>query len=68
MSHVAIIREDDDPLAQTRISLGNPREVINDFYIVFRGEPEAVVALLRRALAIAEHALPKGEYSDNRKQ
>ncbi len=66
MSHVSITREPDDPIAETRISLGNPREFPSDFYIVFRGEPEAVVHLLRKALAVAEKALPKSAYSDNR--
>lgn len=66
MSEVSIIREPDDNIAETRISLGNPREMPDDFYIVFRGNPEKVVNLLRKALAVAEVALPAGHYKDTR--
>ena len=65
MTQVSIIREPDDLIADARISLGCPRGV-DDFYIVFRGDPDKVVNLLRNALEVAEEALPKGEYDDHR--
>lgn len=65
MAHVSITREPDDPIAETRISLGNPRG-LKDFYIVFRGDPEKVVELLETALTVAKHALPEGLYTDKR--
>lgn len=60
-----IIREPDDKLAKTRISLGDMKEK-HAFYIVFRGEPENVIHLLKEALATAERDLPEGNYQDNR--
>jgi hypothetical protein len=65
MTHVSIIREPDDELAEVRISLGIPIG-FSSFYIVFRGDPDSTILLLRRALAVAERALPKGEYADKR--
>lgn len=65
MAHVAITREPDDQIAETRISLGNPKGM-NDFYIVFRGDPEKVVELLGKAHEVAKHALPRGLYTDKR--
>ena len=62
---VAIVREPDDRLAKTRISLGDDKSG-SGFYIVFRGEPENVVSLLNEALKVAEVALPAGQYSDHR--
>jgi hypothetical protein len=65
---VHIVREPDDPIAETRISIGNPRETPRDFYIVFRGEPEKVVALLEYSLEVAKVALPAEMYKDDRGQ
>jgi len=65
MTEVSIIREPDDPIADARISLGNPRG-FDDFYIVFRGDPEKVVKLLEKALRVAKIALPNGAYQDKR--
>lgn len=66
MKQVAISREPDDPIAEVRISLGSPRGS-EDFYIVFRGDPEKVVKLLEEALLIAKVALPAEKYEDKRK-
>lgn len=65
MKNVSIIREPEDPIAETRISLGSPRGS-EDFYIVFRGDPEKVVELLQNALLVARVALPKHAYDDKR--
>jgi hypothetical protein len=62
---VSIIREPDDLIAETRISLGSPRGT-KDFYLVFRGDPEKVVDLLESALDVAREKLPAGKYDDHR--
>lgn len=62
---VSIVREPDDRLAESRISLGKARGM-DGIYIVFRGKPDAAVELLRKALKVAEKKLPKGEYADKR--
>lgn len=62
---VSVIREPDDQLAESRISIEKPRGM-DGLYIVFRGEPEATLQVLRDALAVAEHALPTGHYEDKR--
>lgn len=64
--NILLKREDDDPIAETRISLGQPRGS-EDFYLVFRGDPEKVIILLDAALSVAKIALPKGKYEDNRR-
>jgi hypothetical protein len=61
---VSIIREKDDILADTRISLGS-KEAIG-LYMVFRGSPEEVIELLKKSLAVAQQALPAGAYEDHR--
>jgi len=61
----SIIREPDDLIAEVRISLGSPRGS-KDFYLVFRGDPEKVIDLLRTALEVAEEDLPKRNYDDHR--
>jgi hypothetical protein len=66
MTAVYILREPDDPLAETRISLGSPRGS-DDFYMVFRGDPEKVIKLLKQATVVAEEALPQGNYQDKRR-
>lgn len=66
MTKVWIIRELDDPIAEVRISLGSPPDS-NDFYVVFRGDPEKVIRLLHDAWLAAQEALPKGKYKDDRK-
>lgn len=66
MSKVALIREPDDLVADVRISLGSPRGT-DDFYIVFRGNPEKVIDLLERALPVAQKELRAGEYEDHRR-
>lgn len=65
MTKVSLIREPDDPIAEVRISLGSPIGS-DDFYLVFRGDPEKVVDLLQKALAVARTALPEGMYDDQR--
>jgi hypothetical protein len=62
---VSIIREPDDTLAVSRVSLGRAPGGLG-FYIVFRGEPAAAVELLEKSLEIARAALPAGRYSDRR--
>lgn len=64
---VSIIREDDDLIADARVSLGSPPG-LDDFYLVFRGSPDKVVALLERALPVAKKALTAGEYEDHRRR
>lgn len=65
MTKVAITREPDSRGIEARISLGKPMSM-DGFYIVFRGEPEMVIKLLRAALQVAEEALPLGLYTDER--
>ena len=61
----SLIREDDDPVAEPRISLGSPRGS-KDFYLVFRGEPKTVIDLLERSLPTIKEALTRGAYEDKR--
>lgn len=63
---VAIIREPDDKLRDAHISMGQPKGRPNSFYLVFRGEPAAVIELLEKALLTAQYALPQGKYQDKR--
>jgi hypothetical protein len=65
MTKISIIREPDDPIAEVRISLGSPKGA-KDFYLVFRGDPEKVVELLKTAHIVARAALPEGMYEDKR--
>jgi hypothetical protein len=65
MTKVSIIREPDDLLADVRISLGSPRG-LDDFYLVFRGDPKKVIELLEKALLVAKEALPAEMYEDHR--
>lgn len=64
MTVVSVIREPDDPIAAVRISLGRPRG-LKDYYIVFRGDPDKVLDLMREALTAAEQLLPAGKYQDD---
>ena len=66
MTLVQLVREPDDEIAEVRISLGTPRGQ-DAFYLVFRGEPEKVVELLKQAHAVAAVALPNGTYQDMRR-
>jgi hypothetical protein len=52
----SIIRESDDPLA-LRASIGGQPHI--GWYLVFRGEPIAILAMLREVVAEAERELPK---------
>lgn len=60
----SIIRESNDKLADVRVSLGLKRDL--GAYLVFRGEPEEVVALLEQATEVARTTLASGEYEDHR--
>lgn len=60
----AITREPDDSFADARVSLGLKKPF--GAYLVFRGDPEEVVELLRKAYAVAKTALPAKEYDDKR--
>lgn len=60
----AIIREPDDKLADVRISLGEKRGM--GAYLVFRGDPADVVALLRQSSGAMAEAIERGRYSDRR--
>lgn len=62
---VTISRQDDDEIAEARVSLGKPKG-LDGFYIVFRGEPDKVLKLMREALDVAEHAIVEGRYADKR--
>lgn len=66
MAKFSIVREDDDVLAETRLSIGSPRGM-DGYYLVFRGEPDKVLIALRAVLAEAESQLPQGGYDDKRK-
>lgn len=61
----SLTREPDDKLAETRISIGS---LPNDkgTYLVFRGEPDAVIHTLEITLAKAKEEFPKGNYQDKR--
>lgn len=63
---VSIIREPDDQLAKVRISLGRTRGAPDGVYLVFRGDPAAVVELLELAADLARQELPDGRYQDKR--
>lgn len=65
MTEFSIIREDDDVLAEVRISIGKPPE-FDGIYIVFRGEPKKVIEVLERALIEAKVMLPEHIYQDDR--
>jgi len=62
----SVIREDDDLMAGVRISLGSPRGS-EDFYLVFRGDPQKVIDLLDKALSLAKRDLKSGNYDDHRR-
>jgi hypothetical protein len=59
----SIIREPDDRLADVRVSMGSKRGV--GAYLVFRGDPETVIALLENATALAAE-IRRGNYEDKR--
>jgi hypothetical protein len=61
---VSIVREPDDRLVATRVSLG--RITGHGFYITFRGDPADAVKLLEDALFVARAALPRGKFTDRR--
>ena len=67
MRRAVLTREDDDPLAKTRISLGETKDDTG-FYLVFRGKPEDVIRLLEEALKVAKAALLSGHYTDKRQK
>lgn len=53
----SLIRETDDPLA-LRASIGGKPEL--GFYLVYRGDPRAVLAMLREVVRQAEGELAAG--------
>lgn len=55
---VRVTRLTADPAAM-RASIGGQPEL--GYYLVWRGEPEAVLAMLREVLAAAELQLPEAE-------
>lgn len=61
---VTIIREPEDKLVDTRVSLGRKKSI--GIYIVFRGDPTDAVELLQRALYEAKTRLPNEDYTDKR--
>lgn len=61
MTLISIVREPDDPIADARIALGSPLNS-KDFYIIFRGDPDKVIALLENALAAAKQHIPNENY------
>jgi hypothetical protein len=61
----SIIREPDDGIAKTRISLGQPKD-FNGAYMVFRGDPRDIIELLEKSLSEARRTLLRGMYEDKR--
>lgn len=61
----SIIREPDDGIAKTRISLGEPKD-FEGAYMVFRGEPRDIIKLLEKSLQEARRTLLRGMYEDRR--
>lgn len=61
----SIIREPDDRIAKTRISLGEPKD-FEGAYMVFRGEPRDIIKLLEKSLQEARRTLLRGMYEDRR--
>jgi hypothetical protein len=68
VKEVSIIREPDDRLATVRVSLGSASLRLGEdgIYLVFRGDPAAVVELLETAAELARQKLPNGRYQDRR--
>ncbi len=64
----SIIREPDDKLAKTRISLGSVDlgPGAQGAYMVFRGDPEEIVQLLEESVSEARRTLLRGIYEDRR--
>lgn len=60
----SVIREPPDRLADVRISLGKKSDI--GAYMVFRGEPEEVVDLLKAALKEASRTVLTHKYKDHR--
>lgn len=60
----SIIREGDDNLVDTRVSLGYKKPLGG--YIVFRGDPEIVRELLEESLKKFDHICNGGKYTDRR--
>ena len=60
----SVIRENDDNVADVRVSLGKKKNL--GAYIVFRGEPEETIRLLDEALKEARLLLPTDAYEDRR--
>jgi hypothetical protein len=58
-----IIREPDDPLT-LRASIGGNEE--HGYYLVFRGDPEKVLTMLKEVVDEAGQRLPKRDYADKR--
>lgn len=61
----SIIREPDDGIAKTRISLGQPKD-FEGAYMVFRGDPRDIIDLLEKSLSEARRTLLRGMYEDKR--
>lgn len=64
MTEISIIRQPDDAVSETYINLGVPHGY-DGFYLVFKGDPEKAVRLLRKAASIAEFAIPQKMYTDH---
>ncbi len=56
---IAVTREPDDPLAY-RVSIGGGKTAGDgNYYLVFRGDPEEVLAMLEAVVDEARRELPK---------
>lgn len=66
MTRMQITREPDDELADVRVSIGSKEGV--GVYLVFRGDPDAVLEVLSAAMAAAKVALPAGRYADHHRR
>lgn len=63
IARISVTREPDDPEA-LRASIGGREDV--GYYLVFRGDPEEVLDMLRAVLPAAEAMLPVGNYKGQR--
>lgn len=61
--NIQVTREHDDKLA-LRASIGGRAEF--GYYLLFRGDPAEVLAMLEDVILVARAALPTGKYKDKR--
>lgn len=64
MTEFAISREEDDKSGILRVSMGGNAKI--GYYLVFRGEPEAIITMLKRVTEKAGRSLAINDYTDKR--